>query len=73
MYEFHYDYMLPKYGDNVKLCFTDTDSLLYEVKTNDIYENMKDNLDRYDFSEYPFENPLYNETNKKTIGKFKEL
>ena len=31
MYEFHYDYMLPKYGDNLKLCYMDTDSLVYDI------------------------------------------
>ena len=35
MYEFHYDYMKPKYGENLKLCYMDTDSLLYHIKTED--------------------------------------
>ena len=35
MYEFHYDYMVPKYGENLKLCYMDTDSLVYHIKTED--------------------------------------
>ena len=37
MYKFHYSKMIPRYNDNLSLCFTDTDSLLYEIGTNDIY------------------------------------
>ena len=37
MYEFHYDYMLPKYGDNIKLCYMDTDSFVYDIETKDFY------------------------------------
>ena len=35
MYEFHYDYMQPKYGSKVKLCYMDTDSFVYEIETED--------------------------------------
>ena len=72
MYDFYYHVMKPKYGANIKLLFTDTDSLCYEVKTNDIYEDMKSNADLYDFSEYPKSNELYDPVNKKIIGKFKD-
>ena len=43
MYEFHYDYMKPKYdGENLKLCYMDTDSLVYKIKTEDFYaESLK--------------------------------
>ena len=37
MYEFHYDYMKPKYDENLKLCYMDTDSLVYHIKTEDFY------------------------------------
>ena len=40
MYEFWYDYMKPKYNDNVKLCYTDTDSFIINIKTNDFYEDI---------------------------------
>ena len=39
MYEFHYDYIKNKYGNKSELLFSDTDSLLYEIKTEDVYEN----------------------------------
>ena len=39
MYEFHYDYIKNKYGNNSGLLFTDTDSLMYEIKTKYIYED----------------------------------
>ena len=40
MYEFHYDYIKPKYGGNLKLCYMDTDSLVYHIKTEDFYEDI---------------------------------
>ena len=41
MYEFHYDYMVPKYGlEKLKLCYMDTDSLVYDIKTEDFYEDI---------------------------------
>lgn len=71
MYDFHYNTMKSKYGENIKLLFTDTDSLCYEIKTNDIYSDMNANKNLYDFSEYPRDHPLFDATNKKVIGKFK--
>ena len=55
MYEFHYDYMIPKYGcENVKLCYTDTDSFIYHIKTDDFYADIagKDTHERFDTSGY---------------------
>ena len=40
MYEFWYDYMKPKYGNKVKLCYMDTDSFVMNIKTNDVYEDI---------------------------------
>ena len=51
-YEFHYEKMMKKYS-NINLCFTDTDSLLYEIETLEIYQDMYEAKDDYDFSEYP--------------------
>ncbi len=48
MYEMHYDVILPKYGDNAKLLFTDTDSLCYELRTNDYYDDILDNKHIFD-------------------------
>ncbi|HRP37489.1 MAG TPA: hypothetical protein PLS50_06815, partial [Candidatus Dojkabacteria bacterium] len=72
MYDFHYNTMKPKYGENLKLLFTDTDSLCYEVKTDDIYKDMKTMKNLFDFSEYPQDHPLFDPRNKKVIGKFKD-
>ena len=53
MYEFHYDYMRPKYGSKVKLCYIDTDSFLYEIESEDFYRDIaKDVKKRFDTSGY---------------------
>ena len=46
MYEFWYDYIKPKYGDKAKLCFMDTDSFIVYVKTNDIYKDIAEDVER---------------------------
>lgn len=78
MYEFHYKHIVKKYGyKNVKLLFTDTDSLCYHIKTDDIYQDMKANLDYYDTSNFDSADPnpllrsLYSKKNCKVLGKFK--
>ena len=75
MYEFHYDYMKPKYGNNLKLCYMDTDSLVYHIKTEDFYEDIAKNLEtRFDTSGYSIEyaRPLPIGLNKKVIGLMKD-
>ena len=47
MYEFWYDYMKPKYNDNVKLCYMDTDSFVMNIKTNDFYKEITSATDQY--------------------------
>ena len=59
MYDFHYNVMKRKYDDKIKLLFTDTDSLCYEIETEDVYEDMKSNAQHYDFSEYPKTHELF--------------
>ena len=46
MYEFWYDYMKPKYGDNVKLCYMDTDSFIMHIKTEDFYKVIADYVEK---------------------------
>ena len=59
MYEFHYNYMVPKYGDRLKLCYTDTDTLVYHIKTNDFYADIADDVQtRFDTSRYCPNQPL---------------
>ena len=72
MFEFHYRHMEPKYGDNLKLCFTDTDSLLYEITTDDVYKDMQEDLHLYDTSDYPTDHPLHSDKNKKIPGLMKD-
>jgi hypothetical protein len=72
MYDFHYNEMKPRYGDNIQLCFTDTDSLLYDVKTDDIYKDMLERKELYDFSDYPTNHPNFSVENKKVLGKMKD-
>jgi hypothetical protein len=69
MYQFHYDYIIKKYGGKAKLVFTDTDSLCYEIETDDFYRDMVDNKEKFDMSEMV---RFKDETNKKVIGKFKD-
>ena len=75
MFDFHYSYMKKKYGDNAKLLFTDTDSLMYEIRTKDFYEDIKGDVkDRFDTSDYPSNHPSGIPTgcNKKVLGMFKD-
>ena len=75
MYEFHYDYIKPKYNNRVSLLYTDTDSLMYEIETEDFYEDISaDVKDRFDTSNFKPNHPLGIPTgcNKKVLGKFKD-
>ena len=72
MYDFHYNIMKPKYGENIQLLMTDTDSFVYQIKTDDFYEDMKGMKEHYDMSEYSKDSGLYDGENKKVIGKFKD-
>ena len=73
MYEFWYDYMKPKYNDNVRLCYMDTDSFIMNIKTNDFYKNISDDVDnRSDTSNYEVKRPLPIGKNKKVIGLMKD-
>ena len=72
MYDFHYNTILKKYGaKKAKFVFTDTDSLCYEIQTEDVYKDIEEIKDQFDFSEYPEDHFLHNTDNKKVIGKFK--
>nr|DAC81386.1 TPA_asm: PolB [Parasteatoda house spider adintovirus] len=72
MYEFHYNHIRNKYGEKAKLLFTDTDSLCYHIETEDIYHDMRENIDLYDTSDYPKHHFLHSEVNKKVLGKMKD-
>ena len=76
MYEFHYGYMVPKYGlEKLKLCYMDTDSLVYDIKTEDFYEDIANDIEaRFDTSGYSKTDfrPLPIGLNKKVIGLMKD-
>ena len=72
MYDWYYNNLKTKYGENCTLLYTDTDSLLVDIKTNDVYKDMGGTKNKYDFSDYPKDHPVHNEENKKVIGKFKD-
>ncbi|XP_046399469.1 uncharacterized protein LOC124165964 [Ischnura elegans] len=72
MYNFHYHEMLPKYDKNIKLSYMDTDSFIYEIKTDDVYKNILENLESFDTSNYSKDHPCYSIINKKVLGKFKD-
>ena len=73
MYEFWYDYMKPKYGNKVKLCYTDTDSFIINIKKNDFYEDISSDVEnRFDTSNYEVNRLLPMGKNKKVIGLMKD-
>jgi hypothetical protein len=71
MFEFYYEYFKPKYPD-CKVLYTDTDSLILCVPTDDLYKDLETELEHYDTSDYPADHPLYSVQNKKVIGKMKD-
>ena len=68
MYEFWYDYIKPKYGDRAKLCYTDTDSFIIYIETEDLYKDIANDVDRW------FDRSDYDENDKRPlpIGKNKK-
>ena len=73
MYKFWYDYMKPKYNDNVKLCYMDTDSFIMNIKTNDFYKDISNDVEnRFDTSNYEVNRPSPTGKNKKVIGLMKD-
>ncbi|KAJ8891419.1 hypothetical protein PR048_003947 [Dryococelus australis] len=73
MYDFHYNLMKPKYGKNIELCYQDTDSYIYCIKTSDFYSDMKEMIDHFDTYDYKKDNPYgLPLVNKKIIGKMKD-
>ena len=75
MYEFWYDYIIPKYDDKVKLCYMDTDSFIFHVKTDDFYEDIMPDLEKwYDSSKIhqKLNRCIPTGINKGAIGMFKD-
>lgn len=75
MYSFYYDVVKRKYGNNVKLIYTDTDSYVLQTFTEDLYRDWQYpefKLYHMDFSDYPHDHFLHDTYNKKVLGKFKD-
>ena len=75
MFEFWYDYLKPMYGDKIRLCYTDTDSFIMHIKTDDFYKDINNDVDKwFDTSNYDINDnrPLEIGKNKKVLGKFKD-
>ena len=70
MYEFHYKDIKSKF--DAKLLFTDTDSLVYEIKTEGVYKDFYQNKKLFDFSDYPLDLKFFDLANKNVIGKIKD-
>ena len=75
MYEFSYDYLRPKYGDKIKLCYMDTDSFIIYVETDHFYKDVSNDVSKwFHTSNYSqdIKRPVEKRKNKKVIGKFKD-
>ena len=71
MYQFHHVYVLETFN-NVKLFFTDTDSLVYEIKDENVYEQSFKDKELFDFSGYSKDSIYFDDCNKKKLGKMKD-
>lgn len=71
MFDFHYDKMKKVYGKNLKLLMTDTDSFIYEIKTEDLFKDMSERKDWFDLADIPKDHFLHDKTNGKVLGKMK--
>ena len=69
---FHYDVLKKKYGDNLQRLLTDTESLMYEVCTEDFYQDMWVMKDEFHLASYPKSSHFYDPTNNKVVGKVKD-
>ena len=70
MYDFHFNFI--KKNFDAELLFTDTDSLTYEIKSENVHEEFFKWKDLFDFSNYSKDSKFFDETNKKVIGKMKD-
>ena len=74
MYDFYYNQLKKQYGERCQLLYTDTDSLLLEIQTENVYEDMGGSASAhlYDTSNYPKDHPQYSVVNEKVVGKMKD-
>ena len=73
IYEFHYDYMVTKYGDKLTLCYADIYYLISHIETEDFYYDISENVDEsFNTSDFTETRPLPMGKNKKVIGLMKD-
>ena len=72
MYDFFYNQLQRQYGSNVEVLYTDTDSLVLHIFTDDVYDDMRNTHEWYDTSNYKESHPLFSNANKKVLGKMKD-
>ena len=71
MCKFHYDYIITRFGCNSILLFTDTDSLIYEIKTENVHKGFSKDKEMFDFSNYSTNSKYYDDSNKLVVGEIK--
>ena len=72
MHELNYEDIKMKYGNNSRKLFTDTDSLMYEIKIQDVYEDFSNDKEMFDFSNYSAKSQYYDNSNKLVVGKMED-
>ena len=72
MYQFHYDFIKNKYGNNSRLLFTDTESLIYEIKIEDVGKDFSKDKEMFYFSNYSAKSEYCDDSNKLVVGKVKD-
>ena len=70
MYDFHYRFIIKRF--DVELLFSDADSLTYEIKSKNVYEDFFKHKHLVDFSNYPEDSKLFDQANKKVFDKIKD-
>ena len=72
MHEFHYENIKNKYGNNSRLLFTENDSLMYEIKTENVYKYFINDKEMFTFSNYLTKSKYFDNSNKLVVGKMKD-
>ena len=72
MYQFHYGWALKTLYKNIKLLFTGTDSLVYEIRGGNVYKQCFKEKHSFDFSGYPKDSKYFDDSNKKIVGNMKD-
>ena len=72
MYKFYYDKLKPKFKSGINILYCDTDAFVLHIKTGNLVKDIQDMKSEFDFSDYPKQHILQDNSNKKVVGKFKD-